>query len=66
MEDIDFARLAKVALTGAVTAIIADYAYTNYGEEFKGLLSEILDLIARNPDVASNAARAAGSGRGAA
>ena len=45
MEGIDFARIAKVALTGAVVAVAADYMYANYGEEARTLITEFIGLL---------------------
>ena len=45
MENTDFARLARVALGGAITAVAADFIYTNYGESVRGLVAEILSAL---------------------
>lgn len=42
---IDWQHIAKVAITGAVTAVIADYLHSNYGDELGGALGEIQELI---------------------
>jgi hypothetical protein len=43
--DIDFGHIAKVALTGAITAVIADYLHTNYSDEMAGLLAQLQSFI---------------------
>lgn len=46
-QEVDFARIIKVALTGAALAVAADFAYTNYGEEMKDFISELIGLLAK-------------------
>lgn len=43
---VDYERLAKVALMGALTAVAADFIHTNYGGEFDSLLTQFSSFLA--------------------
>lgn len=45
MNDIDYGRLLRVAAMGAIAAVVADFAYSNYGEELRGLLEQAMELL---------------------
>lgn len=46
-QDVDFARLGKMALMGAVLAIVVDFGITNYGEEMKTFITELVGLLTK-------------------
>lgn len=40
--NIDYKRLVSVAIGGALTALAADFIYTRYGDELRGILGEFI------------------------
>ena len=47
LNNIDWEHMAKVALGGAVTAVITDYLYSHYGDKASGIMTEIKELVAQ-------------------